>query len=245
MKGNLSKDEELYESIKPGHYYYSITKGNKIQRFWHKYKFLEVINCIDTIQETEILDIGCGPGTLLSMLPLGYTHAVGVDISKKQIKFAERQFKNLKNISWIASNIFDLKLKKNSFDFIFLIEVIEHLHKKDSLKLLNKIYNLLKKNGILILTTPNYGSFWPAIECVWNKVNSINYRKQHINKYDVEKMRNELYIHTSFREIEISTFFIFSPFVNLFSEKIAVSLLKFEKKKIPKLGSLILVKAKK
>jgi SAM-dependent methyltransferase len=50
-----------------------------------------------------------------------------------------------------------------SFDAIFLFEVIEHLPLEEGVQLLERVYHLLNEGGRLILTTPNIfnpGRFW-------------------------------------------------------------------------------------
>jgi SAM-dependent methyltransferase len=52
---------------------------------------------------------------------------------------------------------------QESFDVVFLFEVIEHLEMEEGVQLLKKIYNLLNGGGRLILTTPNVfnpSRFW-------------------------------------------------------------------------------------
>jgi SAM-dependent methyltransferase len=52
---------------------------------------------------------------------------------------------------------------QESFDIVFLFEVIEHLDMEEGVQLLKKIYNLLNGGGRLILTTPNVfnpSRFW-------------------------------------------------------------------------------------
>ncbi len=50
-----------------------------------------------------------------------------------------------------------------TFDLVFLFEVIEHLTIEEGINVLRKIYNLLNPKGRLILSTPNIfnpGRFW-------------------------------------------------------------------------------------
>ena len=44
---------------------------------------------------------------------------------------------------------------QESFDVVFLFEVIEHLDLKEGIRLLKRIHGLLNPGGRLILTTPN------------------------------------------------------------------------------------------
>ncbi|MCX8118177.1 MAG: class I SAM-dependent methyltransferase [Desulfobacterota bacterium] len=58
---------------------------------------------------------------------------------------------------------YDLEEIQETFDAVFLFEVIEHLPLEEGIKMLGKIYELLKEGGRLILTTPNTfnpGRYW-------------------------------------------------------------------------------------
>lgn len=52
---------------------------------------------------------------------------------------------------------------RETFDVVFLFEVIEHLELKEGIRLLKRVYDLLNESGRLILTTPNVfnpSRFW-------------------------------------------------------------------------------------
>jgi len=71
------------------------------------------------IKNHHILDIGCATGDIFSALKekfqINYT---GIDIDKKCIVYAKKKFGN--KAKFIACDIFDKKLKKNSFDIVMI-----------------------------------------------------------------------------------------------------------------------------
>jgi len=232
--------ENFYDLIEEGYDYYSLKEGNNIQKFWHKYKFKEVIDRIK--DNSKILDIGCGSGALLTLLPKNQKLIIGLDISKNQIRFAK---KLLGNNFFIVGKAQNLPFKKGSFDYIFLIEVLEHIDPKEGTNILKNIKELLNDGGKLILTTPNYLSLWPIIEVIWSKINPINYKEQHINKQNILKFKKNLNV-LKFSNIRIKTFFIISPFLCMFfPEKLARRIFRLEKKLLPWFGSLIIAELKK
>ena len=111
----------------------------------------------DYIDDMEVLEIGCYKSPLLRE----YIHSlsrlyVGVDIDKNIRKL------NLPYL--ICKDILELNLNRK-FDVIFAGELIEHLanHKK----FLEVCIKHLKKDGLLILTTPNpyfFGRFLDIIK---------------------------------------------------------------------------------
>jgi len=236
----MSKNN-LYEEIPAGYYYHVFKKGNPIQKFWHKYKFKEIIKSIN-LNNKNILDIGCGPGVLLSLMPKTYKSAIGLDLSKNQIGFAKKKFTNYSKIKWVAKNLKDMHFKKHSFDYVISSEVIEHIPKKESFILLKRMKELIKNNGKVIITTPNYRSLWPLIEFILNKISKVSYEEQHINKLTISKL-NQLLVKAGFTDIKIRTFFVISPFVAVLSKKLAKIIMKIEKKVLPLAGSVMIVNA--
>ena len=60
-------------------------------------------------------------------------------------------------------DFYSLEEIQESFDVVFLFEVIEHLDLEEGIKLVKGIYDLLNERGRLILTTPNVfnpSRFW-------------------------------------------------------------------------------------
>ncbi len=231
--------KQVYEDIEAG-YYHTELNNSSLQNFWHTRKFGRAIS-LSNVKGKRILDLGCAAGTFLSMLS-GYKSATGLDISKKQTAFARRLLPGKKN-KWITSDIKTARLPKNYFDYIFMMEVIEHLPPEDTQVIFKNIHTWLNPGGRLILTTPNYVSLWPIIETLWSKMNPIDYTEQHINRFTLSRMEREL--HEAGFSVKTSTFFILSPFLSPISLKLADAFMKLESRLFPNLGSLMLIEARK
>ena len=123
----------------------------------------EVINFLNkNYKPGNILDFGAGLGFFLS----GINHKwkkYALETSKSALKVLKS-----KNDLTVYSDINKLtKSNKNYFDVIFFYHVIEHLHNPH--KVLENLTLLLKKNGILIVGTPN-------INCLAFKLFKKNFR---------------------------------------------------------------------
>lgn len=102
----------------------------------------------------KILDIGCGNGIFLYGLKKYGWDVFGLDMSEQAVEFARKKF----GLSNVEKGFFDdMNYPEESFDVITLNHVIEHL--PDPANALLKINKLLKKNGLLIITTSNIDSF--------------------------------------------------------------------------------------
>ena len=100
----------------------------------------------------EVLDAACGVGYGTSILSQKAKSIIGIDYSKAAIKFAKQNYKN-KKIKFIESNI--LKYKPNKkFDAIVSLETLEHINREDGINWIKKCYNILKKNGIFVCSSP-------------------------------------------------------------------------------------------
>ncbi|MCL6494371.1 MAG: class I SAM-dependent methyltransferase [Ignavibacterium sp.] len=102
--------------------------------------------------DSNILELGCGPGYLLDYLKLkGFTNSFGVDISSEQIEIAKSNGHNVR-----LDDVFDfLRSSTEKYDLIFAFDLIEHFKKDELLELTSLIYNHLNKNGLFIIRTPN------------------------------------------------------------------------------------------
>lgn len=96
----------------------------------------------------------------------------------------------------------------------------------------------LNNDGKLILTTPNYSSFWWLIEHLWRLVSPIKYKEHHINMFTLSRLRKFVNM-AGFKIKELKTLFLITPFIALFSEALAQKLLPYEQKIIGQFGLII------
>ncbi|CAI8364120.1 MAG: Ubiquinone biosynthesis O-methyltransferase [Gammaproteobacteria bacterium] len=116
---------------------------------------MEYITNQITLEDMEILDIGCGGGILAEELSKKGANVTGIDASEKTIEVAKQhsQENNLK-INYECSTLEDhLKKSKKKYDSIICFELIEHV--PDQLKLINDISKVSKKGSKLFLSTIN------------------------------------------------------------------------------------------
>jgi len=98
---------------------------------------------------TSILDIGAGHGGFSKrLLENGYS-VTAIE------KYADFLVKGVKNLKIDLNSNWSLEVDKN-YDGVVAIEVIEHL--ENSFHFMRQVYNVLKSNGYLIITSPNIQS---------------------------------------------------------------------------------------
>lgn len=117
----------------------------------------------------KILDIGCGTGETLSFLKehLPKPELFGIDSSSVAIKYAKKR--GHKNILKVDAK--KLPFEDNSFDYILLLDVIEHI--EDDTAILIEAKRVLKKKGKIIITAP-------ALQFIWSEHDSA---QGHFRRY--------------------------------------------------------------
>lgn len=145
---------------------------NKSERFWDKtaskYDQIEMKDeqtYIHIIQRTKrhlkrsdiVLDYGCGTGWISNEIAPYVKGIHAIDISANMIAIANKKAKerNIANITYAHSTIFDERCKKGSFDVILAFHVL-HLLEDERIALL-RMNELLKPGGLLISATPCVG----------------------------------------------------------------------------------------
>ncbi|MDI6704114.1 MAG: class I SAM-dependent methyltransferase [bacterium] len=116
-----------------------------------RYQILKEI--VEFYRIQELLILGCGIGVLEFILS-DSVRCISVDIDPYKLYIAQEINSAKKNRTFIQSDIYEIKQKlKKKFPAILISEVLEHL--EDDKSCIRVVKNLLKLNGLFILTVPN------------------------------------------------------------------------------------------
>ena len=209
-------------AIEGDYQYRALTEGNPVQRFWHLSKQLTIDKYMPPASSDFVLDAGCGSGVISGFLGAYGASVLGIDGNREAIRFAASKFEK-RNVHFMAGLVDDdLKIEK-LVDKIYCLEVIEHIHYNQAMKMLRSFYNILKPGGRVLLTTPNYRSLWPLMEYFMDLLGRTPKLRghQHIEFYNKKKLE-ELCREAGFGIEMITTTCLFSPWVALFSRDLAL-----------------------
>jgi len=231
-------------AIEGNYQWLAANSKNPVQRFWHGTKQSAIDALCPLDNNSLVLDVGCGSGVISSFLATQYqAKVIGVDGNPQAIEFAAKQFPNAQFECRLVDDEFDIP---QQVDGIYCLELIEHIYENQAEVLLNNFYRLLKPGGQIFLTTPNYKSFWPAIEWLMDffKVAPNLGQDQHVTFYHPQRLK-ALVEHCGFEVRIIRTNCFLAPWLAPLSFKLAKWLDQKEIKMSWLLGSIIVLVAQK
>ena len=167
--------------------------SGKKNRFLLKRRFDEIIKHIKNPK--SILDIGCGDSELINRL--NAPEIVGIDIREN--------LKQNKNGSIYKADAEHLPFKDNSFDCVIMAAFIEHLPSPG--KAVKEAYRVLKKNGKLIITTPN-----PLYHKITDLAASIRLKYAEGNETPMSLSKCSKVLKKSGFKVVLKKYFLFFPF---------------------------------
>jgi SAM-dependent methyltransferase len=128
---------------------------NRIQEYgnWKRRKNLEAY-----ISAGKLLEVGCGTGAFLRELKkTSRWEVIGIEPSKTAAAYARQML----NSPVYEGRFSDIPLPVENFDVVVMFCVLEHL--EDPIEDLRRAHTLLKNEGYLIFTIPNYESLGSRI----------------------------------------------------------------------------------
>jgi SAM-dependent methyltransferase len=97
-------------------------------------------------QSDRILDIGCGPGSIVPYLPT--SEYVGFDVNPDYIRRAQRLFPEAR---FVCDRVIEHQLSGGkSFDIVLALGIVHHLDDLEALQLFRMAHDALKPEGRLV-----------------------------------------------------------------------------------------------
>ncbi len=114
----------------------------------------DILESFQPLKGLKILDIGCGEGgTSLALAERG-AQITAIDFNPKRVeKFRQKVFSASIDLSIDVGNAQNLNFPNGAYDCILLQDVLEHLPHPE--KAVQEINRVLKRNGLVYISTPN------------------------------------------------------------------------------------------
>lgn len=119
--------------------------------FQMRYKLISAFSS----KKGKVLDIGCSNGVFLDIFKEKGWETFGVEPSASGVEAIKKGHK-------VSRKYFEKAMfPKNYFDLVLMNHTLEHVEDADAV--LQKIYSILKKNGVLFIDVPNAGGLGSKI----------------------------------------------------------------------------------
>ncbi len=110
-----------------------------------------IYNHIRSKNEAKVLDIGFGTGVLTKRLYDDGYEIWGIDFSEKMIEISKEKMSEANLIQYNFAEGIPEEIESEKFDFIISTYALHHLDDIEKLKFLNKLLNLLKNKGMVLI----------------------------------------------------------------------------------------------
>lgn len=168
----------------------------------------DLVTSFTTGKQGSILDIGAGTGAFLNTMLLANWQVAGIEPDAK----AREKAMELYNLGLKPSEeLFGLPVQ--SFDIITMWHVLEHVH--DLHGYINKLMELLRPQGKLVIAVPNYTSY---DEKVYKEYWAAYDVPRHLYHFSPQSVRELLSIH-ELKLHSVKPMWFDSFYVSILSEK--------------------------
>ncbi|PFD96127.1 SAM-dependent methyltransferase [Bacillus cereus] len=148
----------------------------------------------------KVLEFGCGPGRNAIYFAEKGCLVDAVDLSQKSIQWAtERAKEKNVNVNFIYNNIFDLKIKENTYDIVYDSGCFHHIAPHRRMNYINLVKKALKPGGYFAITCFVQGGELGGADITDWEVYKLQSLKGGLG-FTAEKLRA---IFSDFSEVEI------------------------------------------
>ncbi len=126
--------------------------------------------CLDIIKSTDfknktVVDIGSSFGWLEKELKkLDPKKVFGIELNQEAVEFAK---KDVPSVEFLSGSALDLPIKNEAADIAILFDVLEHVPTNTEDTVIKEVNRILKKDGILLFSTPNSNLFAKIFDIAW------------------------------------------------------------------------------
>ena len=240
-----------YHSVAGDYQYRALHSGHPMQRFWHGGKLTMIDQLIRPHLRigSRLLEVGCGAGNLLLQATVPGSYPLALDLSMQALTFVRSRLQEAAFGAEASSGFActqavgeALPFAEGIFDCVLLSEVIEHLEAPQIS--ICEAGRVLRPGGRLLITTPNYRSFWPLMEWAVDRLNMAPKMagEQHLSHFHPSSLGRML-VEAGLNVEYSGSIYSLSPFLSLVSLKQAKRQLQRELDRRSALGMILVAVA--
>tara|TARA_R110000737_G_scaffold310842_2_gene319670 strand:+ start:527 stop:1312 length:786 start_codon:yes stop_codon:yes gene_type:complete len=117
--------------------------------------------------DLTVLDLGAGTGFFTELLASRYQQVIGLDISKKMLRFAQEN--RDQTITWLEADAYKIPLQDKSVDFVYSNLMIQWCDPLDTV--INEVMRVLKPGGLFVFSTLVDGTLF-ELKSSWAQVDN-------------------------------------------------------------------------
>ncbi len=147
-------------SFYPVQYWWNASNAGLLKKFEAVYRRIALHDHVSFVtgaagnrRGLELLDVGCGSGTLIGLLKRRGFRPMGVDFSAEAAAVAEKE----NGVRVVTGSLIDAAFPAQSFDVVTLFHVMEHV--TNPREVLGEVARILRPGGVAILQVPNIDSW--------------------------------------------------------------------------------------
>ncbi len=108
-------------------------------------------------EDSKVLELGCGVGIFTKLLTKKVSNGIieAVDLSEKSVTVAKTELKSKKNIHFDVADVVKYHPKNSDFDFITLMDVIEHIPLEQHEELFGNLAKIATDKTKIAINIPN------------------------------------------------------------------------------------------
>ncbi len=169
----------------------------------------------------SILHAGCGSG-MVDVNLTNYFKITALDISPNALKIYKSIHKD--KCKTVQGSIFKLPFKKETFDGIYNLGVMEHFTEEEINKILSEFYRVLKPHGkIVIFWPPVFGLSVRALDSIHFVMNDILKRNIKLHPDEITRIKSREHAEYLFRKANFRVLDYYFGMRDMFTQTVIVA----------------------